>query len=103
MSRKIFKYALELTEKQMVELPAGAKILDVQMQNGVPCLWAWVDPEEKLKRATEIYVFGTGNPIPMLEDQKYAYRHLGTVQDGRFVWHIFTAEYSPLGGEDGIN
>lgn len=45
--KKIYKYAIEITDDQDIVMPVGAKILTVQNQNGVPCIWAMVDPNSE--------------------------------------------------------
>ena len=37
--KKIYKYELEITEIQTVEMPVGAEILCVQFQDEALCLW----------------------------------------------------------------
>lgn len=81
--KTIWKFPLAVIDEQRVTMPCGAKLLAVQDQGGMMCLWAMVDTEAaKVTRAIRIYV--TGNPIP--DD---AGLHVDTVQDGRFVWHVF--------------
>lgn len=82
--KTIYKYQLEITDEQEVALPLGAQILSVQMQNGILCLWAFVD-SEAYPIARTIRVFGTGNPFPELG----THQHLGTVQQPPCVWHVF--------------
>lgn len=82
---KIFKYTIE--PDAYIEMPNGARILSVQVQNGVPVLWALVDPDAPLKRR-DIRVYGTGHSIRLeVEDLEY----LGTFQmhDGALVFHAF--------------
>lgn len=52
MSKKIFKYQLETTDIQQVEMQQGAEILCIQTQNETPCIWALVEPNATVtKRA----------------------------------------------------
>lgn len=83
----IWKYKLNITDRQVIMMPVGAKILAVQVQHGEPCLWARIHPNrEEKKRLIKIY--GTGNNELMDED-----RYIGTFQmaDGDFIWHVFEA------------
>lgn len=83
--KTILKYPIPPTPGDFVSLPAGARILSVQMQAGRPQMWALVDPdaiESPTLRA--IAVFGTGSPIEGDPGQ-----YLATFQDGPFVWHVF--------------
>lgn len=86
MAKKIFKYQLETTDIQQVEMPEGAIILCIQTQNEEPCIWALVTPEnDKVKRTFEI--FGTGFNVSENESRCY----VGTYQldNGALVFHCF--------------
>jgi hypothetical protein len=87
-TRRIWKYELEITDEQTVNMPMHADILTVQMQGGTMCMWALVEPEN-VKRPRKFLVVGTGNPMP-----DGMQRYVGTVQmmQGSLVWHIFEAE-----------
>jgi len=85
MSKTIYKYPLEITDVQQIEMPLTSNILTAQMQNGVLCLWAAVETSDRLEKRT-IFIFGTGNPmLGGVTSRDY----IATVQDGKFVWHIF--------------
>lgn len=86
--RKIYKYTLELTDKQVLSLPQGAKLLSVEEQGGKIVLYALVNPEEKIRAGFKIYVFETGHPLPEII---YSFDFLGTVklQDGALMFHVF--------------
>lgn len=80
----IYKYPLEITDRQVIDMPDGAKILTVQVQHEVPCVWAPVDPDvASVPRYFTIY--GTGHPCSA-EGQ-----YVGTflVHGGALVFHIF--------------
>jgi len=79
----IWKYELELTDRQQVIMPTGATILCVQTQLGNLCLWAQVDPNAK-KEERHIAIVGTGHPI-----HRNAWKYIGTAQQAVFVWHVF--------------
>jgi hypothetical protein len=84
--RTIYKYPLELVDLQTLELPAGAELLTVQMQDGRPCLWAEVATSAPARPRT-IAIYGTGNPIPGDAEIEY----IGTFQmhGGALVFHAF--------------
>lgn len=94
MSRTIWKYEIEITDRQVLKMPTKARLLPfVAQQPGQPsnmlCLWAEVDlrnseayPMEKVP----IYVVGTGNPMP---EEVGNDGYLGSVQSGVFVWHVY--------------
>lgn len=87
MTHTVYKYTLEMRGEQIRNLPVGAKILSVQMQNGALCLWAHVDLSRRSKQAHRIAIVGTGNPAPDITKAT----HLGTVQmhNGAKVFHVF--------------
>lgn len=80
---KIYKYELEQTAYQEIAMPAGARILDAQMQGNTLVLWALVDPVVAIGVARSIEIYMTGELTPA--DRKY----IATVQrnDG-IVIHI---------------
>lgn len=80
----IWKFPLEVTDSQLVNIPEGAKILTVQTQQGIVTLWAVIDPS-KDPDTLEVRILGTGNPADNIEDMFY----IGTVQERIFVWHVF--------------
>lgn len=83
--KTIYKYPIKIEEKQEIEIPFGAMILSVQLQNGNPYLWAKVETGNS--NATRIiYVFGTSQPI---EIKGGAIRYIDTLQTGVYVWHVF--------------
>lgn len=60
---KIFKYPLPgLSVAMEISMPDGARILCVQTQNGVPCIWALVDPSNPMIRRG-LSVVGTGSDV----------------------------------------
>jgi hypothetical protein len=84
MTQTIWKYSVShVTHK--LDLPQGAKILCVQIQNGYPVLWALVDPRQNVVPRT-IQVTGTG----FNDSDRIFGRYISTVQfaDGT-VWHYF--------------
>lgn len=86
MMANIYKYNLELTQVQTIKCKA-IKILDIQIQNDHPVMWAItkVDAEEQ---DVNIIMQGTGmDVLAIVEDLT----HISTTQDNRgFVWHWFT-------------
>lgn len=85
MSKIIYKYPLEIKTWQSLNLPKGYEILTIQIQRGIPQLWAMVDPSKEVEIVT-IEFIGTGQPITDECDRKY----INTIQsyDG-LVWHVF--------------
>lgn len=86
----IYKYPLEITDKQEITILKGAKPLCVNFDgNNQLCLWVQVNDLAGKEEKT-FYVVGTGNPIP--EDEM---EYIGSVKDNVtnkntvFMWHIF--------------
>lgn len=82
---RIWKYPLSITDRQEVEIPQGARLLSVQMQNDQCCLWALCDgyaPPE-IRR---IAIYGTGTLIP---DDPGKYLSTFQMHDGALVFHAF--------------
>jgi len=89
MAKVIWKFPLETIATQAIEMPRHAEILTVQVQRGVPSLWAVVDPD-RVQQKRHFAIYGTGHLMPELEmgaERKY----IGTYQlaDGGLVFHVF--------------
>ncbi len=82
---KIYKYVLETTDSQYVNMPAEAEVLCVQTQHGTPCIWARVDPDAPT-HPRRFLVFGTGHEIT-----GYPGRYVGTYQidGGALIFHVY--------------
>lgn len=82
----IWKFPISIIDRPRVRMPGGAEIIHVGLDpEGVPCLWALVDSDEK-PIIYDFWLCGTGNRIP---DNLYANRHVGSFVEGPFVWHVF--------------
>jgi len=83
----IYKYPLELTNRQTVEMPEDSRILAFQEQGTHPIIWAQVDDSlPKVKR--EFQIFATGEE--MEEPDPFRDRtYIGTIQRGIYVWHLY--------------
>ncbi len=81
---RVYKYTIHASPRFVIRMPAGAKPLSVQMQNGVAYLWAQVDTEQPEVDAL-FGVFGTGHDMPGLGE------YIGTFQmhGGQLVFHLF--------------
>ena len=78
----IWKFPLR-AETTEIEAPID-EFLTVQMQDGLPCVWAIVNPD-KSPRKYNIFILGTGWECNSIDASKY----IGTVQEGAYVWHCF--------------
>ena len=82
--KQIWKFPLKVADLQTISMPVDTKLLSVQSQNGIMCLWALVDPQHPRSEFRAIRIFGTGLKCDVAPD-----RFIGTVQIGQFVWHVF--------------
>jgi hypothetical protein len=85
--RAIWKFVIDVKDEFFLEMPPGAKVLSVQEQDGVPCLWAAVRPSAaQHPQQRRFFVVGTGHPMP-----KDATKYLGTfqLQGGAFIGHLW--------------
>ena len=85
----IWKYVIKCKDAQSVELPKGAKILTLQMQYGLVCIWAEVDPDATLEDVVLLTV-GTSHSLPLSRG-----KYIGTYQleQGALVFHVYEANY----------
>lgn len=84
----IFKYPIE-TSPVVIRMPRGARVLTVQLQQGVPTIWCLVDDEEPLVHR-RLVVVGTGRDLEGRVSEKAVY--VGTWQAnewGEQVRHLF--------------
>ena len=84
---KIFKYEIEPKDYIEFRLPEKAQILTVQTQNDRGCLWALVNPDNKI--ITRYFcLIGTGHPI---KEDIFSLSYCGTFQliEGNLVFHLF--------------
>ena len=82
--KTIFKYKLEITEKQVLPIPKRGEFLDFQNQDSEIVFWMEVDTEDMLMSDEEFFIIVTGQPIP--DDAQHYH---ASVQIGMFVWHIY--------------
>lgn len=88
MKKTIWKYPFEVNDEVKLTMPKGAEILTLMTQQGQPCIWALVNPdEEQVEKTFEIY--GTGHPIDdnPLGERKY----IGSFQvfNQALIFHVF--------------
>jgi hypothetical protein len=89
--RTIWKYRLPLENggdyRFELSMPSGALLLDVQLQNERPTLWALVDADDVMREARRFAVVFTGAEVPSDEGTDALY--VGTWQQGWLVCHLF--------------
>ena len=86
--KTIWKFPLKLTDGQNISFPIGAKFLSIQDQNGIPCLWALVDPDADTE-IRFIEIFGTGSPVGYDMGVRRKYISTFQMQGRTFVYHAF--------------
>lgn len=86
MKKVIWKYEIS-PDKTSIEIPKDAEILSVQMQNDKPCIWALVNPENKLTEKI-IEIYGTGHEIPC-DGLHRIFRGTFQLFDFGLVFHLF--------------
>jgi hypothetical protein len=89
----VWKFPIPIEGRQVLSLPRESQLLSVQMQGGLPCLWALVDPDAPKEDRRFLWV-GTGHPI----QEPDTLRHVGTVQlaGGSLVFHLFELVPEPI-------
>ena len=91
MGYRIYKYELQITDQQFVEMPAPFEILSVHSQYGQVMMWAKVSVALQGSAPTQLVrigVFGTGHDLP--DDIENA-SFIGTVltEADQLVWHVW--------------
>ena len=83
--KTIYKYALNKTDTQVVQLPLGARIICTQIQFDTPFIWVLIDKNYIDTESVQITIAGTGHD---LDDPG---EYVGTVQllKGEWVFHVF--------------
>jgi hypothetical protein len=90
---RIYKYPITPAARFVLDLPEGAEVLDAQVQHGVVCLWAKVNPDLP-KRQVRFALVGTGHDAPEHADYISTFQLHG----GEFVFHLFQEVESPDSG-----
>jgi hypothetical protein len=89
MLMTIYKYSVNYRSygfgQFTITMPEGADILCVQMQNGLPYIWALVNINSPLKYR-HFYWRATGDFVGNFK------KYIGTIQDGSLVYHLFESE-----------
>jgi len=86
----IWKFELPIEDQPSIDMPIGARILSVGVQNAATdrklMLWAYIPKTEVKTETRYFFVLGTGNPIPWdLSESAF----VGTVQMGSHIWHVW--------------
>lgn len=88
MPYRVFKYPVPITDTFSIAIPQSGQILDVQVQQGTPVMWALVNPDAP-KMERQFRLLGTGHPIEA--EERYQFEHIATFQldEGTLVFHLF--------------
>jgi hypothetical protein len=82
--RKIFKYSFSMNDETEISMPEGSEILTVQMQGGLPRIWAIVDTDAP-PVSRRLCMRGTGHTFKGNEG-----KYIGTFQyNAGLVFHLF--------------
>ena len=86
MMMAVYNYPIraQLCEPTEVEMPEGAQVLHVDMQHGMPCVWALVDTGDVPKVRRGFVVVGTGHSF-----NAEGATFLNTMFHGELVFHAF--------------
>lgn len=91
---RVWKWTLAAIDRQTIEMPAGAKLLTVQMQGDMPQLWALCDNATIAKQKRHIAIYGTGNPM---SDEPGDYIATFQMHSGSLVFHAFEVAHAQEG------
>jgi len=85
MARVIWKYPLGNSAFQSLDVPMDYKILAVQLQRNIPCLWIEVQSDNPKERL-DLVINSTGLGLCVFSDV-----YIGTFQlfDGQEVYHLY--------------
>jgi hypothetical protein len=86
MDARVWKFEFDIEDPLTIKMPQGARVLHVDLQDGLPCMWALVDASEPLV-ARKFRIIGTGHPIKDIA--KLTYLTSFQMSDGELVWHVF--------------
>ena len=94
MSKTIWKYTLP-RDGQVIEIHEYiVEVLHIAAQDGIPTLWAIVDPDRPRDGYTEVVAWGTGWPLP--DDVYQETDYWGSCEDGYgYIWHYLAAARFP--------
>ena len=80
---QVWKFPLRPgTGSQQVRIPRGAQLLSIQLQDGMPTLWALCDEDAPLVER-QLWAYGTGDAMVK------AWPFVATLQIGTAVLHYF--------------
>lgn len=81
----IWKFPFPILGDFVLQMPADAEILFVDVQDGQPCMWAAVS-NIGAQKDRRFCITGTGHPVPD------GAQHVASFQQPPFVWHLWEAQ-----------
>jgi len=87
--KRVFKFELKLATLQDVMMQEGAIVQSIEVQKGVPYVYALVDPSLP-KKPVEFFMFGTGHEVP---DGPIQFIDSFQLSDGQLVFHVYLKLY----------
>ena len=85
----VYKYELDWSEHQRIEVPRYSKVLNVKEQKDKAVIYVLCNESETLKSTLEVLVVPTGYVIPQTGLISYTYLDTVNIQDGNLMFHIF--------------
>lgn len=83
-AQAIYKYPIGMGQGVQIAMPAVADIKAVGIDgDGVPCIWALVDPDAAPSQRRTFGIYGTGDTV------SGHYVWIGTFFTLPYVWHVF--------------
>ncbi|MGZ4161015.1 MAG: DUF7352 domain-containing protein [Neobacillus sp.] len=88
----VWKYTLNATQKQQIDMPLGSKILNAELQHEEIVLYALINKADVgMTEDREIIVLGTGHEID--EDlTKYQFVNTVVMNNGYLMFHVFASK-----------
>lgn len=81
---EIWKFPFKTSTEVTIAMPSGAEVLSLQVQGGMPCLWALVEPERPTT-PHRFRIYGTGKQMEKAPDGVF----IGTYQHPGQVCHVW--------------
>lgn len=84
----VHKYILDPDDVTTVQMPTGARILDVQVQGQNVCVWALACPANR-PMPVRLRIVGTGPLHAFPDHEDWTYVSTVQLEGGALVFHIF--------------
>jgi hypothetical protein len=81
----IWKFPFNVNDEVILQVPKDAQLLSIQIQDGIPCLWAKVNPTMP-KNPMKLGIYGTGHQHDAISGIFLATFQM---QGGSLVFHAF--------------